>query len=436
MGAAHVNLTESYLSNINNSIGIKNLTISGFPNFGYCSTYCKNRQITDSGAAGSAIACGQKADVGVISFYPSKDSMPKPISIAKIAHNNGLKVGIITSVSIDHATPAAFYAVNESRSNYYEIGLQLAESGFEFFGGGGFLYQDGKDKTKPNLYDLTENAGYKIYRKYDDLKNISPSESKVMFVNPVLLSEAEMPYAIDRQILGGAALSEIVTAGIKYLDNDKGFFIMVEGGKIDWASHENDAATIVNEVKDFDNAIFEAYQFYLAHPDETLIIVTADHETSGLSLGIAEDNYDSDFAYLKNQKCSQYYLIGLLNSYKKVNTTYSLQEAIDIAQTNFFDEKMEFTKIEMEQIKLAYNNTFSLSTDFSKEEFYKFYGGYNPLAVTFNRILNNRASVGFSSWSHTAAYVPVYSIGKGSENFSGYIDNTDIKPKIMNLMGW
>jgi len=436
MGQNHVALTQSYISAMDNTVGMGNLTFTGFPNFTDCSTWCKNNQITDSGAAASAIACGEKADYGVISYYPqfALDSMP--LSIAKIAHNNGLKVGIITTVSLNHATPAAFYAINESRANYYEIGLQLPQSGFEFFGGGGLRYANGKNNEKADLYQNATNSGYVITSDLNTISTTDTSVAGVYFINPILLSESDMPYSVDRDQLGGVDLKDIVKEAIRFLDNDKGFFIMVEGGKIDWASHENDAATIVNEVIDFDNALLEAYTFYMAHPDETLIIVTADHETGGLSLGNYSNDYDSNFAMLGLQKSSIVYFSELLADYKQSTTVYDINHVYEMAQTNFYNQPVVFTGEDSVNVSDAFNLYFYGLKNGSEKELYAKYGSSNAVAVVFGKILSDRAGVGFTTWAHTAAKVPVYSIGQKSVYFSGNMDNTGFNNRIKDIMGW
>ncbi|MDD2635883.1 MAG: alkaline phosphatase [Bacteroidales bacterium] len=437
MGTNHVNLTQAYLKSINGEIGYQDLTMTTFPISGTCSTFSKSRLITDSGAAGSAIACGKKANTGEISFYDDiNESESSPMSIAKIAEANSLKVGIITSVSINHATPAAFYAINESRSNYYKIGKQLAESEFDFFAGGGFKYPKGRKNNNTDLYNICANSGYNHITDITEIPTFTKPNDKILFVNPVLWADAEMPYEIDRTEHGGYSLSQIVSAGIDFLDNENGFFMMVEGGKIDWAAHENDAATIVNEVVAFDNAILEAYRFYLEHPDETLIIITADHETGGISLGLGQNGYQSDFALLANQKMSSYQFSSIIKKYKTSNSAYKLDDIIDLANSHLFFDDINLSDYERSQLNDAYMYYFFNETDLDSNQLHNLYGAYNPIATIFTKILQNRASVGFTSWAHTATSVPVYSIGIGAEEFSGNFDNTDISKKIKNIMGW
>lgn len=436
MGQNHVALTQAYMASSEGKIGMGKVFFTDYPSYADCTTWCRNSQITDSGAAGSAIACGEKADYGVISYYPEflPDNMPQ--SIAKIAHLNGMKAGIISTVSINHATPAAFYAVNESRGNYYEIGAQMPESGFEFYGGGGFKNPTGENNDKENLYQRATNLGYVITSDLNTISTTDTSVTGVYFVNPVLRSESEMPYSIDREELGGYALKDIVREAIRFLDNKNGFFMMVEGGKIDWASHENDAATVVNELIDFDNAVLEAYAFYMLHPDETLIIVTADHETGGFSLGNTSNDYDSNFGILGLQKCSVSYFAGLLSAYKQSTTVYELSYVTDLAMTDFFNQPLNLTSEDSVRITEAFNYYFNGVTNMTDSELYSAYGSSNPVAVTFSKILSDRAGVGFTTWAHTAAKVPVYSTGLKSLYFTGGMDNTGFHKRLVDFMGW
>ena len=291
MGQTDVDLYEAYLAEKAEKDGFTQSTISKLPLLSMCTTHCKNRRITDSGAAGSAIACGLKFNVGEIA-YSETGNQPK--SIAKVAKEKGLKVGIISTAPMNHATPASFYANQPTRKNYYQIGLQLPESNFDFFGGGGLLKQTGNKKDEKDLMTIYQESGYLTFTSLKAITTLKSHETKVIFTNETIEKDASMPYAIDREGAPSNSLAEIVETAIVHLDNPKGFFMMVEGGKIDYAAHDNDAGTIIGEMEDFDNAIEVAYNFYLQHKNETMIIITADPETGGVSLGTA---------YLASRKC-------------------------------------------------------------------------------------------------------------------------------------
>lgn len=431
MGLNHVNLAKYYYKEKGEDINFTN-----FPTFGISTTSSKNSVITDSGAAGSAIACGEKTNSGNISYYPwfSQDSIP--ISFAKIAHDNNMKVGIITSVAINHATPAAFYAQSPHRDLYYEIGYQLPESGFDFFGGGGFKNNIGKENDKDDLYERAKTYNYTISSDFNEFTNLVDAKGKYMFVNSVLGWESDMPYAIDRQPQSGNTLAQVVEIGIKVLNNPNGFFMMVEGGKIDWAAHSNDGATIVKEIYDLDLAIREALKFYEKYPDETLILVTADHETGGLSLGNAHKAYDTDFKLLGTQKISSYKFSQIITDYKKKNKTYNIEDIWKLSEKYFINSSIIYNSIDSIKIKNAFEFYFYEKTPSTVLEPKILYGSENPIASTFVHILNEKAGIGFTSWSHTAAPVPVYSIGLGSKKFNRIIDNTEIKEILLEILNW
>ena len=241
-------------------------------------------------ASGTALATGHKTKNGTLGLAVDRQT---PIqSVAAKAQANGKRVGVATSVSVDHATPAAFYAHVPDRGMYYEIGKDLVKAGFDFYAGSDFLNPSSrKAPEEGTLYEQCQKAGYTIARGYKDYGKKRAKADKMILFQTEEASKKDrtsIPYAIDRK-KGDMTLAEITRAGINFLSkgDDNGFFLMVEGGKIDWACHANDAATAFNEVIDFDNAIRVAYEFYEQHPDETLIVVTADHETGGIVLGKA-----------------------------------------------------------------------------------------------------------------------------------------------------
>lgn len=297
MSQAHISLTEAYLASQKGIIGNESFSFTGFPVTGLVTTFSANSYITCSSAAGTAIATGTKTNNGMLGVDPQGNRLN---SFAYKLKEKGFKVGIMSSVSIDHATPGAFFAGSNSRSSYYDIASQLPASGFDFFGGGGFVNPDGEDKMQTNIYTLIEKGGYKVAKGIEEMKNIK-SKDKVVLVQKDGKG-SDLPYAIDREE-GDLSLKQIVSAAIKHLYNDKGFFIMAEGGKIDWAAHSNDGKTAILEVLDLGEAVDVAYQFYLEHPDETLILVTADHDTGGITVG-SQKGYVLKLSEIEEQKRS------------------------------------------------------------------------------------------------------------------------------------
>src|SRR5574341_421487 len=220
-------------------------------------TYDSFALMTDSASAGTAFACGIKTVSGTIGMDNTKAISYK--SIAQLAHEKGRKVGIITSVSLDHATPASYYASVPSRGYMNNIATQMAATGYEFFGGGGLVKPTGATSpdTNNNIWNLLAANGYTVLNSRDSIMALkSNPKDKVVAINPWLQDSSAMPYAVDRPETN-LSLAEMTDVAIKNLsfNNNRGFFIMVEGGKVDWACHANDAIAAIGDMLDFDNAV-------------------------------------------------------------------------------------------------------------------------------------------------------------------------------------
>jgi alkaline phosphatase len=292
-------------------------------------------------------------------------------------HDAGVKIGIMTTVTIDHATPAGFYAHSADRDGYYDIAMQLPKSGFDFFGGGGFDGVNSKKipNAKHNIYDNVAKCGYTVAYGVDDYKSKKAAGAKKMILFQADTSRVNdiLPYVMERRPQD-LTLKQVVASAIDFLykPNDKGFFMMCEGGKIDWAAHDNDMAGVITETIDMDEAIKVAFEFYKKHPKETLIIVTADHETGGLTLG------------------------------RTKGYTFDLS-GVDVT----------LKKVQKEKITVD---------NYLKQE---------PVDS-----LSKAANIGWTTSSHTGGAVPVFAVGACSQMFSGRQNNTDLPKKIYRAMGF
>lgn len=257
------------------------------------------------------------------------------VSMAKLAKARGKKVGIISTVSIEHATPAAFYAHAPSRSLYYEIAQQIPASGFEYFAGGGFKQPKGSKKDQKDVAEIIREGGYTVYNTREDFERLKKGDEKVVTINPTLDNNAALPYTIDRDPKTEISLAEFLAKGIELLDNPEGFFIMAEGGKIDWACHANDAVTAIHDVIALDDAVKVAYDFYQKHPEETLIVVTGDHETGGLALGYAGTRYDAFLKRLEGQKGSYLAFNAEIKKFKKDNPEGKFADMLPVIEDFF-----------------------------------------------------------------------------------------------------
>jgi alkaline phosphatase len=446
MANVQVHAAEAYLAAVEDvdetpgSEKAKLLTMSYFPIQGMSTTFANNRLITGSAAAGTALACGRKTNINVIAMNPD-GTEPYP-SVAEKAKEKGMKVGIVSSVSIDHATPAVFYAHQETRKNYHEIAMELANSDFDYFGGGGFH----DDETGAgNAIAAAEANGFTFAYTRSQLEAIEPG-TRTIAMNHTLAGGSALYYELDRPE-GHLSLAEFTRHGIRLLDNPDGFFMMVEGGKIDWACHANDARAAIDDTIAFDNAIYEAIKFYMRHPEETLIVVTADHECGGMTMGFAGTSYDTFFEVLEKQTVSyEMFDNEILAEYKAINDPPPAD--IDTSMWEIIYESFgldgkgitadasdDLTDFQLERLEDAFDRSMTGEVVGTAEEDWLLYGYYEPLTVTLTHILNERAGIAWTSYSHTGVPVPVLALGKNAYLFDGFYDNTDIAKKIADAVG-
>ena len=421
--------------------GPEALNFMNFEVAGSAVTYDSCSFAPDSASTATSIATGNKTYSGMINVDVTGTTEFETIA-EKLHSQKGWKIGVITSVNLNHATPAAFYAHQASRSSYYDIGLELIDSGFEYFAGGGLLKPDGHDKENPseNLYELAEAAGYKVTFTQDEAAAVTADDGKVILIDENPADSDSMDYEIDRDD-SQWSLADYVSKGIEVLDNDEGFFMMCEGGKIDWACHANDAGSTVNDVLALADAVQVAIDFAAEHPDETLILVTGDHETGGLTIGFAGTDYDTYLDNLTSQGISfAQFDTQYVASYKENSTSFEdamkdVEELFGLKMEGEEDDRLVLTEYEVERLRTAYELAMSdySSSDYTQEQ-YVLYGTYNPFSVTVTHILNNKSGIDFTSYSHTGLPVAVFADGVGAEDFSGYYDNTDIYNKLAALV--
>lgn len=427
MGLNQVNLTEIHQAETQHKNNPVPLVFTRFPHVGFASTHSLSNGVTDSGAGGTALAAGKKTKNGVIGM-DSTGTIPYK-SIAYAAKEQGKKVGIVTSVSIDHATPASFYAHQPDRDMYYEIGCEIINSNFDFFGGSNFLKPeitfDGK--KAPSLFPLLEKAGYTLVSGKDAYAKKRHLADKMIYMNSGGTPADALKYAIDQKP-ADLKLADLTAAAITALhrDNSKGFFLMIEGGKIDWACHANDAGTTIQEVLDFNASVQLAYEFYQKYPKETLIVVTADHETGGLGIGNGSSSLKTKI--LSHQKTSQSELSNAIGNLRKdqPNATWDDLKNLISLQTGLFS-KIEVRETDRKSLQDAYQKNF---VDHQNEAAKSLYASDDKIAALSISILNRMGSISWASNNHSAAYVPVYAIGAGSELFNQKMDNTDIPKRI------
>lgn len=434
MGVNQINVTETYLAALKGKIGYEPILMSNFPVVGLVNTYSATNGVTDSAAGGTALASGHKTKNGAIGML--EDLKTPCNSIAVWAQKAGKAVGVATNVAITHATPASFYGHQPNRNMYYEMGQDLCKSNFDFFAGSDFHRPNTKE-GEPTLREQAKAAGYTIltggYKEYQ--KKGRKADKLILFQsdeqNEKLQSD-HIPYALD-QDKNDLTLEQITRAGINFLMSKQkdGFFFQIEGGMIDYACHRNDIGNVINEVLDLDKAVRVAYEFYEQHPDETIIVISADHETGGLVMGCGPYELHTDL--LKYQTRSIDETKWLLNQlYKKAPKKFTraevdkqLQAILGLgAGIPVSDKQRERIDRRWKAIEQAINDGGKVSDRI------------NDLCETCKHIISEAALISWASGGHSNGYVPVYAIGPGTEVFQGRINNTEIAPAMARIAGY
>ncbi|MCG8569238.1 MAG: alkaline phosphatase, partial [Spirochaetes bacterium] len=299
VGMPQIQAAEAYMGGKDGSVEIEKLLFSQFPGQGLTTTHANNRYITGSAAAATAIACGKKTNINVISMDPAATS-PYP-TLTEMAKAKGMATGVVSSVNLDHATPASFYAHTSTRKNYYDINIQAANSNVDYFAGGMFRI-DKTPEGEKSAHDVMLERGWQMASNRSEFNSLQPG--KQTYAYNVGFAGNALDYVIDMDS-DDITLAEFTQKGIDLLqDNKKGFFMMVEAGKVDWACHANDGVAAIHNTLAFDDAVKVAFEFYKKHPKDTLIVVTGDHECGGLTLGFAGTVYSTSFSDLSKQKIS------------------------------------------------------------------------------------------------------------------------------------
>ena len=419
--------------------GPEYLNFMNFESVGSAVTYDSNSFCPDSASTATSISTGHKTYSGTINMDET-GTTPYETIAEQLKDQKDWEIGVITSVNLNHATPAAFYAHQASRSNYYEIGQELVNSDFDYFAGGGLLSPTGKNEDQANLYDLAKEAGYTVAMTHEEAEAVGADTEKAILVDEDLADGDAMAYELDRTE-DMWSLADYVEKGIEVLDNDKGFFMMCEGGKIDWACHANDAGSSIHDTVALADAVQVAIDFAKDHADETLILVTGDHETGGLTIGFAGTDYDTYLNLLESQKISYAkFDSDYVAKYKENKTSFD-QVMADVTQlfglktSGEEGDKLVLTDYELSQLKTAYEKSINeADTGMDEQQEYVLYGTYEPLTVTITHIINNKSGVSFSSYSHTGLPVAVLAQGVGSDVFDGYYDNTEIYNKLADML--
>ncbi len=413
MGPTHIELTRLYAEKIlGKDLAMVEIMKNG--NLAYMKTSSANKLVTDSAAAGTALATGYKTNNGMISVTPDGKAVE---TVLEVAQKLGKSTGLVTTTRITHATPAVFASHIDDRDKENEIAVMMLNHNVDVMLGGGLRHflpaSDSRSKRKDdkNLIKLAQEKGYKVVYNKDELKGVDVDKIGKLLG---LFSLSHMAYEIDRASTNQPSLAEMTDKAIKILSkNPNGFFLMVEGGRIDHAAHANDAASVIHDTLAFDDAVRVALNFAKQNPD-TLVIVTADHETGGIALTKGTESgklgYPTALTLRRISKIKRSF-----ESIKKaIKNAKSEEEIIKIMKDA---TGIEITPEEAAVIKKG-------------KPWIKVY--YNQPYDSMGRALCDDISVNWASGGHTVEPVYAFAIGPCSLNFNGIIDNTDVA-KIMKM---
>ncbi|WP_346243704.1 alkaline phosphatase [Shouchella clausii] len=357
----------------------------------FVQTHSANAEVTDSAAAGTALATGEKTNNGMIGVTPDGQTLSTILDSAK---ENGKRTGLVATSTITHATPAAFAVSVESRNSYTEIASQMvANDHIDLMLGGGrteFVPEDqgGIREDGVDLISEAEEKGFAFVETARQLANWDGEEDRLL---GLFAEEALSPAANKRT--DEPSLGEMTEKAIEFLSKeDNGFFLMVEGSQIDWAGHANDAYYAMTDTAAFEEAVEAAVDF-ADENGETLVVMVGDHDTGGMAVHASEEGDPSKL-----------HSVSALGSdmAAEVERNYSNLKEVLETYTDF-----EWTEEELDQLKES-----------------------DSLELAINTAISEKAGVAWSSLDHTGIDVPLYAYGAGAERFSGTIDNTEV-PKIM-----
>lgn len=422
MGFNQVLMTNLY----NSAMGQEDLNFSEFPVLSMIRTASASSLVTDSSAAGTALATSTKTANGRLGTDTCSFNL---MTIAEMAKMRGYAAGVATSVGINHATPGSFYGHVEKRSQYADIFNQLIESDLDFAAGATILRHD-EDPTAEELAAKAAAAGINVFTGKNSYK---PVKGRVICLGDDLDQSCLAP-AIDRKE-GQTELADFTAAAIDHLNSisPRGFFLMVEGGQIDYTCHSRDAAGTVAEINDMAKSVGLALEFAAKHPKETLILVTSDHETGGCCIG--GGHYDFKPEILQYQKCSKNALTDKLYALYEKEETVSWPSVKNVLRKELgLWDKVEVEESFEKKLTLAYKETYLDGTRDEDIDLYSSNANLAKLAVDY--LATKQAGVTWAFSSHSGAQVGLFVYGAKANAFLGCRDNTEVPKLIAKLAGY
>lgn len=425
MGISPVMAAQAYNRDVRHSDTPLNML--QMPVVSWCMTYSASAPITDSAAAGTALSTGHKTRNNMLGMDADTVAVT---SIATQFHDRGYGVGIITSVGADDATPGAFYAHVPGRKMFREIDLQAARSGYEFLGGAGLGGLQVSDEQSAEIMAAMAAEGVQFVYGPDQIADIN--SRRVALLNTHGQPAWNIGYTID-SIPGVLNLPQMTATCLAHLQSTTpdAFFMMVEGGNIDHALHANDGGTAIKEILNFDQALGIALDFYREHPDETLILVTADHDTGGMSHIHSRTEQHNPLAVIDHQRISKEVFSRYCKALLEAGTpiTWEQMRAYLTERLGLFDAVAVSPEREA-RLREMFDRSFNRHDAADQETLY---ANFNAFAVEVYALVNDAAGLGFTTTSHSGNPAPVFAIGVGAERFSALNNNCDL-PRIIRAI--
>ena len=370
--------------------------------------------VTDSAAGATALATGIKSYNGAIGVDVNKQPVKSVLHTAK---NKGMKTGVVVTSQVNHATPASYITHNESRRNYNEIANSYVDNGIntDLLLGGGTQYFSRDDR---NLVAEYQQQGFQYLESYKQLNTINASQPVLGLFAPVGLS-----WALDDS--DKYRLSTMTQAATKHLTSENGYFLLIEASQVDWAGHANDIGAAMAEMDDLAKTIEFLEGYVQKHPN-TLVVLTADHSTGGLTIA-ANGDYKWDPSILRTLSKSTLTIAKTITESDATVEQLSAWLNTDISQE---------TVIEINSVKRQAERALEAFNSLSSEQQSK----KRPPNVTeaiykaLNKLVNKLTNTGWTTGGHTGVDVPVIAFGAQKELFIGGQDNTDIAKKIFSIL--
>lgn len=439
MGVNQVHMAESYAAALKREMRPEPMCFSQFPTVSFATTYCANSIVTDSAASGTAIATGTKTYETGLGLDVDRNRLT---SVAEMAKRSGKKVAIMTTDKLNGATPSAFFAHQGNRGKCDQIlKTDLPASGFDFFAGADYQRNSPQKQmfaSRDAIEEYFTDCGYSVVHSTAECRSVASEASSIILVPDEehrVTKRLEEDYLLSKDpSLQFTTLRDMLECSVEFMMKDgckQGFFLMAEGGLIDSQCHGNDAASAIREIQDLNEAVQYAYEFYLKHPKETIIVVTADHETGGL----ADEFYTrNEISRLRYQKIPLYMMTTELKKAMLENggpMSWEQCKEFIIEYTGLWKD-ITMTEADEDTLRKYYDATVAKNETGHVVDPYA-YADNAVLVERAVRMLDELAGITWKSSGHTAGYVPVYAIGKGTEIFRSKNDNTDICKKILEI---